>query len=197
MSSPRPALGSPLSRVALHPRLPCARSNRAALRPSARVRAEPCFPPGSTPRPHPIPACCIATGAQLSPADARSNLICAEIQSVRVWTPDHLEQAVVEASAMLVEEPFRVVVIDSIMNLYRVGAGSHPESASYAALVLHSPPSDWLRRAPTEYVGRGELAERQQRLNHLLFELKKTAEEHQVAVVLTSKPRAKHISGRS
>lgn len=55
------------------------------------------------------------------------------------------------------DEPTRLVIIDSIMNLFR-----------------------------TDYCGRGELAERQQRLNGYLSSLKKIAEEFGVAVVLTN-----------
>jgi len=58
-------------------------------------------------------------------------------------------------------EPTRLIIVDSVMNLFR-----------------------------TDYCGRGELAERQQRLNQYLSGLKKIAEEFAVAVVLVNQVTA-------
>lgn len=57
----------------------------------------------------------------------------------------------------MVEERFVLLIIDSIMSLFRV-----------------------------DYSGRGELAERQQRLNKLLSNLLKIAQQFNVAIVLTN-----------
>jgi len=79
------------------------------------------------------------------------------IRVSRVNTPDHLESSLKKAAAMLVAEEYRLLVVDSIIAPFRF-----------------------------EYCGRGELAERQQRLGAVLVTLKKMAEEFNIAVVLTN-----------
>ena len=60
-------------------------------------------------------------------------------------------------AAKMVEEPFRLLVVDSVMALFR-----------------------------TDFVGRGELAERQQKLWQFLAALKRLSETYGVAVVVTN-----------
>ena len=61
------------------------------------------------------------------------------VECCRAYNPDNVVDALKGAAEMLVEQPFRVLVIDSLIAPFRV-----------------------------EYSGRGELAERQQRINVLL-----------------------------
>lgn len=56
------------------------------------------------------------------------------VMFTRVYTTDRMEECLIAAGAMLVAEPFRVIVLDSLIQPFRA-----------------------------EYSGRGELAERQQR----------------------------------
>jgi meiotic recombination protein DMC1 len=76
----------------------------------------------------------IATRFGLEPKFIMENVECC-----RAYNPDNVEDALKGAAEMLVEQPFRVLVIDSLIAPFRV-----------------------------EYSGRGELAERQQRINVLL-----------------------------
>ena len=78
-------------------------------------------------------------------------------------THEHLCELLAAAMAKIAEdeEPFRLLIIDSIMGLFRV-----------------------------EFSGRGELAERQQKLASHVRELVKTAQEFNVAVLVTNQVRA-------
>lgn len=80
----------------------------------------------------------------------------------RALTHEHQCELLATAMAKIAEdeEPYRLVIIDSIMGLFRV-----------------------------EFSGRGELAERQQKLGLHIRELVKTAAEFNVAVVLTNQVR--------
>lgn len=75
----------------------------------------------------------------------------------RIFTVDNLLAALNEVAAQFAEQPFRVLIVDSIMALFRV-----------------------------DYQGRGELSERQQRLGVVMSRLTKIANEFNVAVVVTN-----------
>ncbi|CAG8474680.1 6118_t:CDS:10 [Ambispora gerdemannii] len=73
----------------------------------------------------------------------------------RAYTSEHQMELIIEVAARFAEERgiYRLLIIDSIINLFR-----------------------------SDYSGRGELAERQQKLNIMLSRLVKIAEEFNVAV---------------
>ena len=75
----------------------------------------------------------------------------------RCWSSEHLSQLLVGCAAKMADEPFALVVIDSIMAPSRC-----------------------------DYTGRGELSERQQHLAKVLNRLQKLSEEYNVAVVITN-----------
>jgi meiotic recombination protein DMC1 len=75
----------------------------------------------------------------------------------RIFTVDNLMSALNEVAAQFAENPFRVLIVDSIMGLLRV-----------------------------DYQGRGELSERQQRLGCVMSRLTKIANEFNIAVVVTN-----------
>ncbi|KAI9479562.1 meiotic recombinase Dmc1 [Zychaea mexicana] len=77
----------------------------------------------------------------------------------RAWNSDHQMDLITEVAAKFAEEKgvYRLLVVDSIIALFRC-----------------------------DYAGRGELAERQQKLNQMLSRLTKIAEEYNVAVFLTN-----------
>eukprot|EP01114_Cavostelium_apophysatum_P021174 TRINITY_DN7307_c0_g1_i1.p1 TRINITY_DN7307_c0_g1~~TRINITY_DN7307_c0_g1_i1.p1 ORF type:complete len:353 (-),score=107.01 TRINITY_DN7307_c0_g1_i1:1-1059(-) len=75
----------------------------------------------------------------------------------RAYTHEHQLQLITEIAAKMVEEPFRLLIVDSITALFRV-----------------------------DYSGRGELAERQQKLGQMVSRLMKIAEEFNVAVLITN-----------
>lgn len=75
----------------------------------------------------------------------------------RAYTHEHLNQLLSMAAAKMVEEHFSLLIIDSIMSLFRV-----------------------------DFSGRGELAERQQVLNRTLSRLIKIAEQFNIAVLYTN-----------
>lgn len=77
----------------------------------------------------------------------------------RAFNTEHQMDLITMITAKFSEEPgkFRLLVIDSIISLFR-----------------------------TDYSGRGELGERQQRLNQMLARLVRVAEEYNVAVFITN-----------
>ncbi|KAJ3038599.1 Meiotic recombination protein dmc1 [Rhizophlyctis rosea] len=80
------------------------------------------------------------------------------ITVARAMNSEHQFELLNELAARLCEErSYRLVVVDSIIALYR-----------------------------TDYSGRGELAERQQKLNQMLAKLMRIAEEFNVAVFITN-----------
>ncbi|KAJ8658144.1 meiotic recombinase Dmc1 [Lichtheimia ornata] len=81
------------------------------------------------------------------------------IAVARAWNSDHQMDLITEIAAKFAEEKgiYRLLVVDSIIALFRC-----------------------------DYAGRGELAERQQKLNQMLNRLTKIAEEYNVAVFLTN-----------
>ncbi|XP_026671085.1 DNA repair protein RAD51 homolog A [Ceratina calcarata] len=80
------------------------------------------------------------------------NVACA-----RAYNTDHQTKLVVQASAMMAESRYALLIVDSATGLYR-----------------------------SEYNGRGELAARQTHLNKFLRMLLRVADEHGVAVVITN-----------
>jgi len=94
----------------------------------------------------------------LDPTQILDNLLVAQ-----AMTHEHQNELITMAAAKIAEddEPYRVLIVDSIMGLYRV-----------------------------EFSGRGELAERQQKLGGHIHELRKIAEEFNIAVVVTNQVTA-------
>jgi len=106
-------------------------------------------------RPDRIAEICAAHGLEQSAPEVMANILVA-----RPLNSEMLLRNLVEAaSALLVDEeqPFSLIIIDSLMGLFR-----------------------------QDFSGRGELAERQQRLLQCLSRLQKMAEEFNVAVVYTN-----------
>ncbi|CAG8476847.1 15801_t:CDS:10 [Acaulospora morrowiae] len=81
----------------------------------------------------------------------------------RAYTSEHQMELIIELAARFAEERgvYRLLVIDSIIALFR-----------------------------TDYAGRGELAERQQKLNIMLSRLTKISEEYNVAIYITNQIQA-------
>ncbi|KAI8372750.1 Rad51-domain-containing protein [Radiomyces spectabilis] len=77
----------------------------------------------------------------------------------RAWNSDHQMDLITETAARFAEEKgiYRLLIVDSIISLFRC-----------------------------DYAGRGELAERQQKLNQMLNRLSKVSEEYNVAILLTN-----------
>ncbi|KAI8335330.1 meiotic recombinase Dmc1 [Chlamydoabsidia padenii] len=77
----------------------------------------------------------------------------------RAWNSDHQMELMTEIAARFVQEKgvYRLLVVDSIISLFRC-----------------------------DYTGRGELADRQQKLNQMLSRLTKISEEYNVAIYLTN-----------
>ncbi|CAO2832076.1 unnamed protein product [Amaranthus hypochondriacus] len=75
----------------------------------------------------------------------------------RAYTYEHQHNLLLGLAAKMAEEPFRLLIVDSVIALFRV-----------------------------DFSGRGELAERQQKLAQMLSRLIKIAEEFNVAVYLTN-----------
>ena len=94
----------------------------------------------------------IAERYQLVPEDVLENIV-----YTKAFTSDSQMQIIEQLGALFSTERYSVLIIDSIMALFR-----------------------------TEYTGRGMLAERQQNLSRMLGRLKKVAEEYNIAVVMTN-----------
>jgi len=94
----------------------------------------------------------VAERYKLNPEDVMANVACA-----RAFNTDHQQQLLLQASAMMAENRFALIVVDSATALYR-----------------------------TDYSGRNELAARQMHLGKFLRSLQNIAEEYGVAVVVTN-----------
>lgn len=94
----------------------------------------------------------IAQRYKLDPDDVLGNVACA-----RAYNTDHQMQLLVQASAMMAENRFALIVVDSATALYR-----------------------------TDYTGRNELAARQVHLGRFLRALQNIADNYGVAVVVTN-----------
>ena len=88
----------------------------------------------------------------LDPDDVLDNVACA-----RAYNTDHQQQLLTQASAMMAENRFALIVVDSATALFR-----------------------------TDFTGRGELADRQQKLGKFLRSLQILADEHGAAIVITN-----------
>lgn len=75
----------------------------------------------------------------------------------RAYTYEHQYNLLLGLAAKMSEEPFRLLIVDSVIALFRV-----------------------------DFSGRGELADRQQKLAQMLSRLIKIAEEFNVAVYMTN-----------
>ncbi|ELR23550.1 meiotic recombinase Dmc1, putative [Acanthamoeba castellanii str. Neff] len=98
----------------------------------------------------------IAERFGLDPMAALDNIVYA-----RAFTHEHQLELIVQIAAKMVEDQYRLLIVDSITALFRV-----------------------------DYSGRGELAERQQKLGRMLSKLQKIAEEFNVAVFITNQVTA-------
>lgn len=94
----------------------------------------------------------VAERYKLDPQDVLANVACA-----RAFNTDHQQQLLMQASAMMAENRFALIIVDSATALYR-----------------------------TDYSGRNELAARQMHLGKFLRSLHNLAEEYGVAVVVTN-----------
>merc|ERR1719220_1909854 len=80
----------------------------------------------------------------------------------RAYNAEHQEKLLSEVGAVFCESRYALLIVDSATGLFR-----------------------------TDYIGRQELAERQQALNRFLRSLQKIADEHGVAVVITNQVQGK------
>lgn len=94
----------------------------------------------------------IAQKYGLNPQDVLDNVACA-----RAYNSDHQMQLLAQASGMLAESRYALMIVDSATCLYR-----------------------------TDYSGRGELSERQMHLARFLRALMRIADEFGIAVVITN-----------
>ncbi|VWU48591.1 meiotic recombination protein DMC1, putative, partial [Hepatocystis sp. ex Piliocolobus tephrosceles] len=96
--------------------------------------------------------CKIAERFGINGEDVLNNILYA-----RAFTHEHLYQLLAIAAAKMCEEPFALLVVDSIISLFRV-----------------------------DFSGRGELSERQQKLNKTMSTLSKLGEQFNIAIVITN-----------
>lgn len=87
------------------------------------------------------------------------DIVLDNIVVARVWNSDQQMELISELAAHFAEQrgTYRLLVIDSIISLFRC-----------------------------DYSGRGELADRQQKLNQMLNRLQKISEEYNIAVFMTN-----------
>ncbi|CAM6123353.1 unnamed protein product [Calypogeia fissa] len=88
----------------------------------------------------------------LDPTAVLDNIVYA-----RAYTHEHQYNLLLGLAAKMSEEPFKLLIVDSVMALFRV-----------------------------DFSGRGELAERQQKLSQMLSRMTKIAEEFNIAVFMTN-----------
>lgn len=95
---------------------------------------------------------CVAERYKTAGDSVLDNVACA-----RAYNTDHQTQLLIQASAMMTESRYALLIVDSATSLYR-----------------------------TDYSGRGELAARQSHLARFLRMLLRMADEHGIAVVITN-----------
>mmetsp|Transcript_55684 Transcript_55684/g.120309 ORF Transcript_55684/g.120309 Transcript_55684/m.120309 type:complete len:384 (-) Transcript_55684:187-1338(-) len=83
------------------------------------------------------------------------------VTCARAYNAEHQEKLLVEAAAVFCESRYALLIVDSATGLFR-----------------------------TDYIGRSELADRQQALNKFLRILQRIADEHGVAVLITNQVMA-------
>ena len=110
----------------------------------------------------------IAERFGLNPDDVLENVICA-----RAHNSEQQMELLADAAAIMVENRYALLVVDSATALFR-----------YAAIVVTLYPETAPLR--TDYNGRGELSERQMQLGQFLRQLTRLAEEFGIAVVITN-----------
>ncbi|KAM0877490.1 hypothetical protein ACQ4PT_035451 [Festuca glaucescens] len=86
-----------------------------------------------------------------------ANAVLDNIIYARAYTYEHQYNLLLGLATKMAEEPFRLLIVDSVIVLFRV-----------------------------DFSGRGELAERQQKLAQMLSRLTKIAEQFNVAVYITN-----------
>jgi DNA repair protein RadA len=84
-----------------------------------------------------------------------------KIHVAKVYNSSHLELIVKALGTLIQQNNIKLVIVDSIISLHRA-----------------------------EFVGRGTLAERQQKLNAIMHRLKRVAEIYNIAVVITNQVQA-------
>jgi len=87
----------------------------------------------------------------------KGDIVLDNVACARAYNTDHQSQLLVQASAMMTEARYALLIVDSATGLYR-----------------------------TDYTGRGELAARQLHLARFLRMLLRLADEHGIAVVITN-----------
>ena len=83
------------------------------------------------------------------------------IVTAKAYNTDHQMELVDHVGALCAAQPFRLLIIDSLTALFR-----------------------------SDYSGRGELAERQQKLNQMMSKIKRLADQYNVAVFVTNQVMA-------
>ncbi|SCA48644.1 meiotic recombination protein DMC1, putative [Plasmodium ovale] len=96
--------------------------------------------------------CKIAERYGINGEDVLDNILYA-----RAFTHEHLYHLLAISAAKMCEEPFALLIVDSIISLFRV-----------------------------DFSGRGELSERQQKLNKTMSILSKLGEQFNIAIVITN-----------
>ena len=87
--------------------------------------------------------------------------VLSNIVTARAYNTDHQIELLNHVAALCSTEPFRLLIIDSLTALFR-----------------------------SDFSGRGELSERQQKLNKMMSRIKKLADEYNVAVFVTNQVMA-------
>lgn len=96
--------------------------------------------------------------------------VCDNVIYARAFNSEHQMELITQIAAKFAEERgvYRILIVDSIIALFR-----------------------------SDYCGRGELAERQQKLNQMLSRLMKISEEFNVAVFITNQMQSDPGAGMS
>lgn len=110
------------------------------------------------------------------------------VATARAYNTDHQTQLLIQASAMMAESRYALIVVSSILQL-----GGISEQKLYAQnLILHNNSVNHLQIDSatalyrTDYSGRGELSARQMHLARFLRMLLRLADEFGVAVMVTN-----------
>ena len=111
------------------------------------------------------------------------------VATARAYNTDHQTQLLIQASAMMAESRYALIVVSSLLKL---GGISEQEKLYAQNLILHNNNVNHLQIDSatalyrTDYSGRGELSARQMHLARFLRMLLRLADEFGVAVMVTN-----------
>ena len=113
------------------------------------------------------------------------------VATARAYNTDHQTQLLIQASAMMAESRYALIIVSSLLKLGGISEQGNQEKAIHSKFYLnfnfhHLQIDSATALYRTDYSGRGELSARQMHLARFLRMLLRLADEFGVAVMVTN-----------